>query len=592
MKNVGIIFWVLFCWVIVPAIDGQVRFDYTVSITNPAVKKAYVTLHIQNISENDLTFLLPAWAPGNYAICHFGRWIDSVLAYDGGGQPLRVLRKNVDEWQIKNARHIAKITYIARDIPEDSLESLPTSLNEMGSDYFFFNGPSVFGYLKNHTREKCRVTYQLPANWIVACSLDSVDSLTFAAHDYDELIDCPVIAGGPRIKIIDFEVQNGRYTMVINSESDVKLDTLTACTKQIVEYETNLFGETPFRKYVFLFNFFTNGQRFGALEHANSSAYYLPPPIHESEIRNSFYARVIAHEFFHLWNPKRIHPAALDEFDYQDSIKIASMWFIEGVTEYYAKLTLVRTGIWPASYFYNDMRNIAQADIRDDLESLSYESARTGVAASMYTKGALVAFLMDIETRDRTNNAKSLDDVILYMNKQWAHKNKNYNDGKLITIFKDATGVDLQDLYKKYIAGKDSLSVQSHFTKVGLNYEMMYPPFLGWNLDIDDDNQLFVSSFADHSTATDVGLQSGDIVKEIGSVKLTTDADQIRHVVQSLDSLKVGNTIRFKVSRSGQVLELSGKIKAASQADVTISENRNASPKQKMLRNGILGNAK
>ncbi len=576
----------------VPVGQAQVYCDYTIEIKNPALKKAYVTLDIQNISESNLSFLMPAWAPGNYMMCNFGRWIDSVQAYDRTNQHLPVVRKNVNEWQIKNANTISRITYIARDIPDDSLESLPTCLNEMGADYFFFNGPSVFGYLENHKNEKCRVSYLLPSGWKTWCALDSLSPLTFAAQDYDELIDCPVIAGGPRIKDYDFEVHNARYSVVVNSESEVKTDTLIAVIKNIVEYETNLFGETPFQKYVFLFNFFTAGQRFGALEHANSSAYYLPPPAHEKEIRTSFYERVIAHEFFHLWNPKRIHPGQLDAFNYQDSIAIASMWFIEGVTEYYAKLTLVRTGAWTASYFYNEMRSVAQADIRDNLETASFQSARTGVAASMYTKGALAAFLMDIEIRDQTRNEKSLDDVILYLNKQLAHKNKNYDDRNLMGLFKEATGVDLGEFYKRYIGGSEAMPVRNVIEKAGLNYETTYPPFLGWNLDIDDDNQLFVSSLAENSTAKKVGLQTGDIIKEIHHIKVTSDADHIRQVVQSMDTLKVGDAIHFAVTRNGKPKELQSKIQASSVPDVNLNENLQATPKQKMIRDAIFGVSK
>jgi predicted metalloprotease with PDZ domain len=592
MGNAGIKFWILSGIMMVPLLQAQVPCEYTVEIKDPASKKVYVTLNIATISENNLTFLFPAWAPGNYKICNFGQWIDSVQAFDRANQPLSVSRKNVNAWQIRKTKNISKITYIARDIPDDSLESLPTSLSEVGADYFFFNGPALFGYLKNHKNERCRVSYKLPDRWHAWCSLDSVNPFAFAAEDYDELIDCPVVAGGPRLKNYDFEVHNARYTLVVNSESEVKTDTLIASIKNIVAYETNLFGETPFEKYVFIFNFFTAGQHFGALEHANSSAYYLPPPLNEKEIRTGFYARVIAHEFFHLWNPKRIHPRPLDTFDYQDSIAITSMWFIEGVTEYYAKLALVRTGLWPPSYFYNEMRTIAQADIRDNLEALSLQSARTGVAASMYTKGALAAFLMDIETRDQTNNAKSLDDAIIYLNKDLAHKNKNYEDRRLIDLFRKATGVNLEDFYKNCIGGTEPMPVKNMFAKAGLRYEATYPPFLGWNLDIDDDGQLYVSSFTENSTATNVGLQIGDVIKEIQQTKITADNDQIRSAVQAMDTMKVGENIRFAVLRSAKPMELSGKIKPASQPDVRVTEELSVTPKQKMIRDGILGNDK
>ena len=564
------------------------RFHYTVEIRNPLSDKAYVTLEFSSFTEKNATFFIPAWSPGNYTICNFGRWIDSLEAFDSTNTALPVKRKGINEWSISNAKSLCKITYIANDIPEDSLDALPTTLSEMGRDYYFFNGPAVFGYFKNKKNYTCDVSYKLPLDWRVWCGLERKNYFSFSAPSYDRLIDSPVLAGGPRIKIYKFEQGSAKYTMAVNSESDVPMDSLIQFTKQCIDHQIRFFGETPFKEYLFLFNFSTSNSRYGALEHLNSSAYFLPPPARQNSLRNSFYTRVIAHEFFHVWNPKLIYPSELDDFNYQDSIRITSMWFIEGFTEYYAKLTLVRSGLLPPSHLYEEMKNIALSDTRDDLEYLSLRAAELGVANPMYTKGALIAYFMDIECRDKTNNKKSLDDAILYINREFGQKKKPYNDRKVISIIKDATGVDFKNFYKKYIRGKEALPVSDYFEKGGLSYEFSYPPYYGWYFDVDDDAQLFVSTVSENSTASALGLQSGDIVRELQQNMVGTDMNQIRACVQSAESAKVGENIRFVVERGGERIELNAKVKSGTQPNVIIRENPNANAKQTLIRKSII----
>ncbi len=563
-------------------------FHYTVEISSPQSDRIGITLEFPPFGEKNTSFFMPAWSPGNYEICDFGRWVEGLQAFDSGGAALEVQRRNVNEWFIPNARYLCRITYFARDIPEDSLDTLPTTLSEMDKDFVYFNGPAVFGYLKNNKSRSYAVSYKLPPDWRVWCGLEKKDYFSFAAPSYDRLIDSPVLAGGSRIRIDKFDLDSVKYTMAVNSESDVSMDSLIHFTKQCIQYQIRFFGKAPFNEYLFLFNFSSANIRYGALEHLNSSAYFLPPPSRQGALRNSFYTRVIAHEFFHVWNPKIIFPKELSNFDYQDSVRLTSMWFIEGLTEYYAKLTLVRSGLLPASHLYEEMKNIALSDTRDDLEYLSLRAAQLGVASSMYTKGALIAYFMDIECRDKTDNKKSLDDAVLYLLKEYGQKKRAYQDRKLIQIIKDATGVDFKSFYKKYIKAKETIPVADYFEKGGLSYEYEYPAYYGWYFDVDDEGQLFVSTVSDNSTASALGLQSGDIVKEIQNHPIGTDLDETRIFVQSAESLKVGEIIRFLVERNGTLTELRGTIKSGTNPNVVIRENPKATAKQAAIRKSIV----
>lgn len=567
----------------------EAQFRYTVEVRNPKSERSYLTLEFPPFEEKTATFYMPAWAPGNYTICDFGRWIDSLQAFDSAGSPLEVHRKGINEWVIPQASALCKITYIAHDIPEDSLETLSTALSEMSHDVYYFNGPAVFGYLKNQKKQPYGVTYKLPADWRVWCGLTRSEPYSFFAEDYDQLIDCPVLAGGSRIREYPFELGSARYTMIINSELETTVDSLIYFTKQCINYQTEFFGGTPFKEYYFFFNFSMSHSRFGALEHRNSSVYSLPPPTRQSSLRNSLYTRIIAHELFHAWNPKIIYPKEFADFNYQDSIRITSMWFIEGLTEYYAKLTLVRAGVLQPQHLYESLKSIALSDTRDDLEYLSLRAAEMGVANPMYTKGALIAYFMDVLCRDKTQNKKSLDDVILYMNDKYGRNGKPYSDRKLLKIFKQATGVDFKSFYSKYIRGKEPLPVTEFFEKGGLSYEYSYPPYYGWYFDLDSQGQLFVATVSENSTASSLGMRPGDVIREIQTQKLSSDIDQIRECVQIAEKQKAGADIRFVVERGGALVELHAKVKSGTQPDVVIKENPNATEKQIRIKKSIVG---
>lgn len=566
---------------------GQ-EVTYLVELRDPATEAFHVTIEPPVLTDTAVSFFIPAWAPGNYFMNDYGRWIDSVTAVDSEGQKLPVVRRSLNEWRVSRAHELDRLTYVAHDIPEDSLESLPTTLNEIDRDYFFFNGPTVLGYLEGFRNRPARLTVSAPEGWTVWCSLDTLASGEYLADDYDQLIDCPVLAGTSRLKEYRFEHRGALYVLAVNSPTDVPMDSLLSFTRTIVDHQTTFFNEIPFRQYYFLFNFVVGNYKYGALEHANSSAYFLSPPFSQRFLRVSTYTNVIAHEFFHLWNPKLFYPEPLGPFDYQKSPRIRSMWFIEGLTEYYSRLTMVRSGLATPQHFYEFLRGLALENNRDDLEKLGLEAGRTGVAAPMYTKGALISFLLDVEIRDKTKNRRSLDDVVLEINRRYGHQGRGYDDRELIGIMEKISGVKLAKIHKRYIAGTREIPVDEYFKKAALLYTYEYPAFLGWVLDVNSDNRLYVQSVADQSTASGLGLAEGDLVLRIAGQEVGTDLDSIRLLLQDLQRLKTGDPISVHVERNGERRTLLGQVLASAMPNVQVLVDPEASPLAHAIRRGIL----
>ncbi|HNE84934.1 MAG TPA: hypothetical protein PLG25_13750, partial [bacterium] len=549
---------------------------------------AGVTLTLTGIKLKSATFCMPAWSPGNYRIVDYGRWVDSVQAWDIKGKEISVSRLNNNEWFVKNARQLARITYRIHDIPEDSVPVLPTTLNSMDRSTFFYNGPSVFGYIKGYQTEACQVEFQLPCGWRVWTPLSRISDFRYAARSYDELVDAPALLGTWPIEAFRFTLDSTDYHFVINSETDIKTDTLLNLAKTIIRYQNRLFDDRPSEAYYFLYNFFAAGSRYGALESTRASSYYLPPFASQRNLRSSYLIRVLAHEFFHRWNPERFHPKELHIINYQAPLRIQNLWFIEGVTEYYAQLTLVRTGLLSKKVFYNTFRDIAAENPSANLEALSRNASEIGVAPAMYTQGSLTAWLMDIEMRDRTDNAVSMDSLMVRMHRAFGKKDKPYDDKTLITTIKQFTGVDFTSFYSQYIAGGKPLPVREILEKAGLAYDIIYTPAHGWFWDVSAGGKLVVQSVSENSTAFSLGMQSGDIVTSIQEQTLPTTMDGIRTRIEALESLSVGESVRLMVQRNGKPIALKGTIVASQKPTVSIKEIAAPTEKQLRIRQSIL----
>lgn len=566
---------------------GQKVF-YQVDLTSHHEGTITVTLIPSATLDSVATFCMPAWAPGDYIVSNYGKWIIHFEALDTDSQLLHLTRRSVHEWTISNASRLMLIRYVLRDIPEDSVTSMACTLNDFKNDYVYANGPTVFGYLKGQTRYPAQIHFIIPDQWQLWTALDSLGPANYQAADYDELIDCPFIAGQTDFSHYIFFVNGARYDMVVHSLWKVPMDSLIDYAQKIIAYQTNLFGETPFDRYLFIFRFITRSQYFGALEHRNSSVFFMQPPLRIRDLRRSLYPLIIAHEFFHCWNPKRFSFRQLKKFNYQDTVRLKHMWFLEGLTEYYAKLTMVRTGLWTEQDFLNEMSMLAYQRGLDNLEKLSLRAGQIGVAPVMYSQGALIALIFDIHCREKTENRKSLDDILIYLNKHYARKNKTYTDDEFLNIIREASGVDFKSLHRNYVRAQKMIPVRRYFKKAGLIYEEIRHPYYGWYFDVDKNNRLILLSLSNPSTASEMALQAGDIITHIQDKPVPADLDSIRAILENLNRMGVNEKLSITVERNQQSYRLSGRIQPGQTAEVRIRKNPEAKPQQKAILYGII----
>lgn len=587
------------------------RLNYTVDLHETAKHYVHVTLRPTGAGASTASFQMPVWAPGAYSVTHYGLYVHGITAMDEKGKALSIKRINDDRWEIAGAQHLAEISYDILDSHKDTT-SLYFGMANMDSAFFFANATCLFGYLNDHKGWPATVHYSKPEAWHLATALDPAPSklpeqagefrhVDFVAKDYDELVDAPIMAG-PQFQTRTFDEGTAKYDVVLVSSRPFPMDSLAEYTKQIVRAETEFFHDTPFKHYTFLiyaptvFNLPSGAQ--GALEHANSSDYLLVNLPWNSF--KSFGLSILSHEFFHLWNVKRIHSSLLGPFDYTERVKTTSLWLAEGITDYYAHTLLTRAKIVPTWNFYDDIRNWLNAMLyakgarEYSLEQLSIMESAFDLeyAELFYTKGPLVGLLLDIEIRTQTQNKKSLDDVMLALNKE-AKQGKTFKDADLIGHISKLSGTDLSDFYSHYIAGTDSLPLETYLTKMGLRKTVVDTAN---GAKLHQSTRIGINSATGNLTLADVGssgalakagLQAGDDLVTINGEKLSLEN------LDKLTSPGDAKSVKLGILRGGKPMDVTIDLDAARESSPkeeahAYEPNPDATPMQRAIREAIL----
>jgi predicted metalloprotease with PDZ domain len=329
----------------------------------------------------------------------------------------------------------------------------------------------------------------------------------------------------------------------------------------------------------------------GGMEHANGTAININS---EQQI-----ARVSAHEFFHLWNVKRIRPASLEPVDYTREQYSRALWFAEGVTSTYGSFALLRSGIWNKQDFYIDLaRQINELESRpaNKWQSAEQSSMDTWLdkydyyngpefSVSYYTKGQLLGDLLDILIRDRTDNAKSLDDVLRKMNEDFAEKGKQYRDSLDVRLTTEQiAGGSFEDFFRKYVANAEPVPYESILSKVGLllRTQEIERPELGFSVQRESDGKLLVRAVESGSTAERADLRVGDEVAQWNGENIP------RRIEYWLHNKKPGDSLKLRIVRNGEPAEVSFVLGGKTVSVFTISEDSQASPKARTIREGML----
>jgi predicted metalloprotease with PDZ domain len=454
---------------VLAAIPAAATIEYRVSLAQPNEHLFRVTMTVPNVQE-ELVVAMPAWN-AFYQIRDFAHRVQNVRARAEDGA-LLVAKDDKQTWRISRNWNSKKL--LGRIVVEYSVywdDPGPFSA-QLNSTHGFLNLAMVLFYVPSRRGEDAHLELtDLPSGWSAATALKPGNtSFTFRAGNYDLLVDAPVEVSA--FEETRLEVAGAKIRVVVHG-TDWDRGALMDSIRRIVAYQIGLMRETPFDEFLFIYHFGMGGS--GGMEHANSTAIDLA--------HRGWAAGVTAHEFFHLWNVKRIRPRSLEPVDYSREQWTRSLWFAEGITNTYGAYTLVRTELWSPRQFYEDLGEVTgQLESRPAYRWQSAEQSsldawhekyplyvRPEFSVSYYGKGQVLGVLLDILIRDATNNRASLDDVLRHMNSEFARRGRFYDDGADIrAAVEKMAGRDFGEFFARYVAGVDPLPFRATLALAGL----------------------------------------------------------------------------------------------------------------------------
>ncbi len=552
------------------------EISFTVSMPKPWTHLLEVEMRLQipaNLNvPNETDLVMPVWTPGSYLIREYERHVQDFAA-DAGGRALAWQKVNKNTWRVKtNGARLWRATYRVY------ANELTVRTNELNSEHAFWNNAALLMYPDGRINAPSTVRVNAPAGWKVATGLPAVAGQpnTFQAENFDILYDSPFEISN--FKQIDFTVRGVPHRIVIDGEGNYDPNRMKADVQKIVEAEVQMFGVIPYRNYTFILHLRANTG--GGIEHLNSTALGFRRFNFATERGwQSFYG-LVAHEFFHLWNVKRIRPDALGPFDYTKENYTRNLWVAEGITDYYGNLMTRRAGLNSDSdYLAGLARRIKDFQNTPGRLEMSAEDASfnswikeyrpdensVNSQISYYDKGELLGLLLDLDIRRRTNNAKSLDDVMRYLYHEFYEKNRNYSPADFQKVCELMAGASLEDFFAKYVRGVEELPYNEYLSAAGLRLESgegasSLKPYFGADLE-ENAGVISVKNVRAGSPAYEQGVSAKDQIIALDGARVNKELFETL-----ISDKKPGDVVHLTLFRDDNLRTL--EIKLGGRVDV------------------------
>ncbi|NJM66492.1 MAG: M61 family metallopeptidase [Acaryochloris sp. RU_4_1] len=536
---------------------GMLRYE--VAMPDPASHLFEITLHCQEAAPT-LDLKLPVWTPGSYLVREYAKHLQDFAATDEHDQPLSWRKVSKNRWQVQTTNSDQVIIRYRMFAHE-----LTVRTNHLDASHGYFNPGAMFFYVPDREDQAIALTIHPPdPSWQVTTALDPLpnDPLTFLADNFDTLVDSPFEIGLHQIH--DFAAGGKPHQLAVWGQGNYDSAKIVSDIQKIIAVEAAMFGGLPYDRYVFLLHLSAHG--YGGLEHHNCcSLLYSRFGFRQPETYHRFVS-LVAHEFFHLWNVKRIRPQALSAFDYDQENYTDLLWFCEGVTSFYDLVIPYRAGIYDAkSYLKLLSESITrlQAIPGRQVQSLSDSSFDTWIKlyrpdansrncqVSYYLKGEVVSLLLDLCIRQQHHNQRSLDDVMVSLWQTYGQTQQGYSREQLQSVIESVAELDLSHFWQNYIDGTVELPYAAFLDPFGL--ELVADggeqpiPYLG--LTLHNQTETGIVQFVDvNSPAQIAGLQPGDQLLAIDGFRVRPD-----QLHQRLPDYQGGARIAVTVFRDDQL---------------------------------------
>ena len=581
--------------------DSAIKYDVSPLPSEKQVKVLITVDHLNTQKDLTIRFQMPVWSPGAYFMGNFASNVSGVSAAASNGKTLKITHPDANTWEVgANGANCVKFSYTVNNSDGEAPGGVPRRAH--------ISGPRTYMYVVDHKTDPIHLNLHTPTGaklWNVATSLDPIGTAKtgtngeppaqteFSAPTYDVFADAPIEMGN-FLQETFTAAGKPHYVVMYGDPKNVDKAKLTDYCRRIAETETAFFGGAPFDRYVFEFNCTSlNSRGAGGLEHLGSTEIGTVGQVTDT-VRS-----VIAHEFFHLWNVKRIRPFVLGPFNYVEPPHTANLWWSEGVTSYYGDLLSERGGLNTRDEYFKHLaatitslqNNPARLAVSADQASLRVWDANNSQGfggLSYYTKGELVGLCLDLTIRHETGNTHNLDEVMKSLFAQVKQgKGPGFAEDDIKRTINRITGKDLSEVYDSYVRSTDELPFEKCLAYAGLTLSRKEPAVKqaepGFRTQFDrTTGGMSVAEVLPGSAAETAGLKAGDRITAING------NNDRRSVGMAIFGAKIGDEIKVEVSRGGAAETVSFKIGSRDIYTYTITENSGATPSAIAIRDGWL----
>ena len=453
---------------------------YEISIAEPHTHVVDVKMRLR-VDTADPQVALPSWTPGSYLMREFGRHILTMTA-TADGAPTEAFQEGKAQWSlVSEAGAEIEVSYSVY------AHDLTVRTAHVDGSHAFLMGTSLYLFVVGELHRPVTLEVSAPKDWETFTTLPTEEgSGRFCAEDYDELVDCPLELGSSHEQLT-FEVRGVTHHVVLWGRSNADQTRLAKDMAAVVEANAVLFDGLPYERYLFIIHVTEKGM--GGLEHRDSCALVWQPHGFVGDDYRDF-LRLVAHEHFHVWNVKRIRPAALGPFDYLNETQTRALWAMEGVTSHFDKRQVLRAGLINSEQYLKwvaesiDRLDAVPGHFRASLEQASFDAwiklYRPGentpnASVSYYLLGSLVTLALDIEIRKATEGEKSFDDVLGLLWGEFLETGAGVADERFQQVIVEVGGETLEPWCRKYISEPAQIDWPHHLDWLGLAMERGAP---------------------------------------------------------------------------------------------------------------------
>jgi len=576
--------------------------SYRLTMSRPVSHLFEVAIIVElpeQLKDKPLRFQMAKWSPGRYGVFDFAK---NVQEFRANGPVTRV---DDQTWSV--APRGATTLNISYKVFGNDLSGTFSQLDSRHANY---NGASIFMYVVGHKPDPVKLAIQAPAGWkIVNGRTERPGQSEWQFPNWDILIDTPTEMA-PDWTHDTFDIDGKKYHVVVHSfgPEGGKRAALVKDIEKIVRAEVAMWGAPEFEEYTFLVHFAADDRSGDGMEHLTSTQIIQPGALADAGVYEDTLGTA-SHEFFHVWNVKRLRPQELGPWDFTRPLSTRALWVAEGFTTYYGHLMLRRAGIWnDKTFLTRQAETIMRIESAQGSRLMSAEESSLSApfldrashaqstnlqntTISYYPKGELIGMVMDLLLRGRTKGKVSLDDVMRDMYEEFYVKSSNdsyylrgrgYQTEDLERVASRRAGFDLSDFFKRHVRDVEVLPYDEAFAYAGLRLvktQAKEPFTAGMSIEFEGAGSGVIENVLNNSPAEDAGLQTGDQIVSLGGKEVTQDSWR-----KTLARFKPGDSVPVTVKRGRRTIKTNIVLSQPDRFEYRIEERANATAEQKTLR--------